>query len=190
VRESFSGRREYAVTWNAVIANGSNPLLYQFNWRPTSTQTWTTGQAYSSAPTWTWTPTATGTYVVQAWAKDTTFPGQYETYITTGTLTVSAGTVGSVSLTISENFPLTTQTPITFTAGATGGTAPLLYLFQVWDAQTSTWTVMQTYSASRTWVWTPPRAGYGAYNVQVLVKSTGAPSWEAYTQTGYVSVLP
>jgi hypothetical protein len=48
----------------------------------------------------------------------------------------------------------------------------------------------QASSAARTRVWTPPRAAYGAYPVLVWVKCTGAPSWEAPTQTGFLSVTP
>jgi hypothetical protein len=81
--------------------------------------------------------------------------------------------------------------PITFTATATAGTALLEYRFALYDATTATWTVLQAYSPNRTVTWTPTRAGYGAYWVQVWVRAQGsAASYEAWLNTSIFSVTP
>lgn len=80
--------------------------------------------------------------------------------------------------------------PITWTAQATGGTAPLQYRFYLYNNETSTWTIVQDWSASRQYTWTPGAADFGLHVLQVWVKSTGAPDWEAWTGTGFFVIVP
>ena len=57
------------VTWTAAAAGGSTPLEYRFLYYRASLGTWVEGQAYGPSATWTWTPPAADTYVVQVWVR-------------------------------------------------------------------------------------------------------------------------
>jgi hypothetical protein len=81
--------------------------------------------------------------------------------------------------------------PITWTAQASGGTAPLLYRFLRYDLQTQTWVEVQGWSASRTYTWTPSASDFGTHVLEVWVKSTGSPNeWDAWTGTPYFVIVP
>ncbi|MGE3956608.1 MAG: G8 domain-containing protein [Vicinamibacterales bacterium] len=61
---------------------------------------------------------------------------------------------------------------VTFSASVSGGTGPYTYQFYVYDGKA--WTVGQSWSASSTWTWCPPKGG--AYKVQVWVRNAGSSS--------------
>ena len=87
--------------------------------------------------------------------------------------------------------PVTAGMPITWTATATGGTAPLQYQFWLYDGQTATWTMVRDYSAVRTWTWTPGATDFGQVALQVWVRNTGsAAAYDAYAASGYFTVTP
>ena len=64
-----------------------------------------------------------------------------------------------VSLTSNVALPATAGTTITWTAGATGGTAPLEYQF--WRQDSGTWIMVQDYSAMNSYTWITTAAGHG-----------------------------
>ena len=178
------------VTWKAVAAGGTAPIEYEFWLFQQSTATWTLVQTYGSSSTWTWTaPSTSDTYQVQVWVRDQGFPGQYESWMN-GVATVGSGAVGTVALTSNQVAPITPGVPITWTAQASGGTAPLLYRFWLYDLDTATWTIVQDWSAARTYTWTPAAGDFGTRALQVWVKSTGAPDWQAYAGTGFFVIVP
>lgn len=108
-----------------------------------------------------------------------------------GPLLVTSGAVGTVALTSNQVAPITPGVPITVTAQASGGTAPLLYRFILYDLDTATWTIVQEWSAARAYTWTPAAGDAGTRSLQVWVKSTGsAAEWEAWVGTGYFVILP
>lgn len=55
------------ITFTAS-ATGIQPVVYQF-WVKTSAGQWVSSGAYSSSPTWTWTPPAAGAYTAFVYAK-------------------------------------------------------------------------------------------------------------------------
>jgi hypothetical protein len=86
---------------------------------------------------------------------------------------------------------VTVGTPITWTASATGGAAPLLYQFWLYDATLGTWTMLRDWSAARTWTWTPAPASYGTHMVAVWIKATGSPNaYDTAAWSGYFTVTP
>ncbi|HEX7086831.1 MAG TPA: Calx-beta domain-containing protein [Vicinamibacterales bacterium] len=177
------------VTWTFQCASGTPPPYFQFLFRPTSTSTWTIGQAYSTSNTWTWTPTTPDTYAIQVWGKESYFPGQYQTLKNGPTVTVAPGPVSSVGLTASQPVPLTAGQTITWTASATGGNAPLEYRYWLYDSNAGTWTVVRDYSPERSWTWTP--ATYGQYALQVWVRPQGSTAdYESYAAFGFFTVTP
>jgi hypothetical protein len=178
------------VTWTAVAAGGSG-IQYEFWLYRQSTATWTVGHAYGTASTWTWTaPSTSDTYQVQVWVKDQGFPGDYQSWRNSAAVSVASGAVGTVSLTSNQVAPITPGVPITWTAQASGGTAPLVYRFWLYDFDTATWTIVQDWSATRTYTWTPARGDVGTRAMQVWVKSSSAPDWQAYAGTGYFVIVP
>lgn len=65
---------------------------------------------------------------------------------------------------------------VTFTATATGGSAPYSYQFWVYDG--TAWSVGQDWGASNVWSWCAPRGG--SYTVQVWVKNAGSTAMNAW----------
>ena len=57
------------VTWSATAVYGTGPYTFQF-WVFDGAQ-WSLGQDWSPSSTWTWTPSAPGTYSFQVWARNT-----------------------------------------------------------------------------------------------------------------------
>jgi hypothetical protein len=67
-------------------------------------------------------------------------------------------------------FPAVWNTPITFTAGATGGPGPLQFKFVTYNS-VSGWAVGQDYTTSNKFMWYPPQ---GQNAVQVWVRAAGS----------------
>jgi N-acetylmuramoyl-L-alanine amidase len=66
--------------------------------------------------------------------------------------------------------PRPAGTAITFTANASGGSAPLQYKWWVYDGN---WNVVSNWSTSNTFTWTPSTAS-GAYRIAVWVRNAGS----------------
>jgi hypothetical protein len=70
--------------------------------------------------------------------------------------------------------PVRVGTPVTFQAGASGGTGSYVYEFFLTGPSTGGVTTMKrTYSATSTWTWTPTAADVGSSTITVWVKSAG-----------------
>jgi hypothetical protein len=96
----------------------------------------------------------------------------------------AAGNAATKALTVTFSAPLTLTnltanltapqlvgTAITFTATAANGTAPYSYKWWVFDGVT--WSILQNWSASNTYTWTPTVAN-SAYRIGVWVRSAGS----------------
>src|SRR5439155_22209474 len=93
--------------------------------------------------------------------------------------------------------PITTDRPspqdvgttITFSAAATGGTAPYQYKWWLWNG--SAWNVVQDWSPSATFVWTPAVANPN-YQLIAWIRSAGdtADLFESYTQFAFAITAP
>jgi FtsP/CotA-like multicopper oxidase with cupredoxin domain len=83
---------------------------------------------------------------------------------------VSVGTPLSVTLTADHAAPQAPGTSITFAAAATGGVAPIQFKWFLYDG--STWTVLQEWSTTATFVWTPATAN-GLYSLQAWARNAG-----------------
>lgn len=92
------------------------------------------------------------------------------------------------SVNANVSFPSAVPTPITWTAVASGGSGPLLYRFLRNDA--GTWNVVQDYSSSTTFTWTPSYPEIGTHAIAVWVKtSASAALYDAYMVTPSFSVV-
>ncbi len=92
---------------------------------------------------------------------------------TTAIYTSQLETLSVSSLTANRTSPSTIGTAITWTATAVGGRWPLQYKFYRYKNGVG-WAMVQDYSTSRTYTWTPTEDDSGTYTVQVWVKSRGS----------------
>jgi hypothetical protein len=140
--------------------------------------TWTVVQNWTTSNTFAWTPTSSGTgYRVGVWIRNAgNTTDAYDNPSSNGSIpfSVSGGTTSGLvmtSLTANPASPKPVGTPVTFTAVATGGTAPYQYKWWLFDG--SSWTVVQNWTTSNTFAWTPTAPGTG-YRVGVWIRNAGS----------------
>ena len=93
----------------------------------------------------------------------------------------------SVRLSASTSTP-SVLLPVTWTAQATGADGPLQYQFWRFDAPDG-WRVVQDYSSSFTYTWTPAPADVGQHALQVWVRRPFVSlPYEAWASTGLFQV--
>src|SRR3981081_3822645 len=78
------------------------------------------------------------------------------------------------SLTASPALPQPSGVSITWTANTTGGTAPLQFQFWRLRSSTGVWSMVQNYSASNTFTWTPTASETGQYALKVWGRNAGS----------------
>src|SRR5439155_24067730 len=85
--------------------------------------------------------------------------------------------------------PATVGTSITFTATGSRGTAPYQFKWWLWNG--SAWNVIQDWSPSATFVWTPTVANPN-YQLIAWIRSAGdtADLFESYTQFAFAITAP
>jgi hypothetical protein len=176
------------VTWTALAKGGTTPLHYKFyGW--SASGGWSLLRDYGPSPTATWT-LGTGQHQLQVWVREEGSTADYQSWIGTGTFNVAATTPSVVSLTSNQTFPLPANTTITWTAVATGGSAPLQYQFWRYSYGSGTWQVVQAWSASSVYSWTPAPGDAGDYLLQVWVRSGGAGDWQAFGSFPQFTIQP
>ena len=88
---------------------------------------------------------------------------------------VSLTVVSQPVLTANRTFPTAAGAPITWTATATAGGASLLYQFWRNDPSVG-WHMVQDFSATNTYTWTPAVSDAGDHFLQAWVKAVGSPN--------------
>jgi hypothetical protein len=163
-------------------ATGCPNPVYQF-WILPPGGSWSVLQAYSSSATAPWNTAGqpTGTYLFDVYAKQSGSTAAWETHVSPNpTYTLqSAPPCTGVSLTSNVASPQQTGTTITFTATASGCSSPV---YQFWiQAPGGSWTMVQAYSSSNTYIWSTTGLAAGTYTLDVWVKQSGSTaSWEAH----------
>ena len=153
----------------ASAGGGSGSYEYRF-WLFTG-GVWTIVQDYTTAPTWTWTNPAVGSYQITVWARSVGSTAD-EAFGTAMSYTINPIPNPATGVTLSA-LPVDTQTagqPVVFTGTGSGGTGTYEYRF--WLNSGGVWTVVQDYSSSNQWTWTNPAAG--SYQVSVWARSAGS----------------
>ncbi len=169
-----------SVTWTVTAGGGVAPYTYQF-WVYNGAE-WRLGQDWSPSATWVWTPSTSGTYSFQVWARSAGSSARLDTFRSFGPFVVSQpAALTARTLAADRAGPMPARTPITWTALASGGTGPYTYQFWVWNG--AAWSIGQHWSSSPTWTWIP--AAPGTYVFQVWIRNAGsAASYDAYRSAG------
>jgi hypothetical protein len=178
------------IKWTVNATGGVAPLQYQFSVYRESVG-WTLAQDYSTSNTFAWTPPADGTYVVQALIRNAGSTNTYDAWTNSGYFTVGAnGVAQMVRVTADKPLPVSAGSTVTWTGVATGGTAgPLQYRFVRYNQSTGVWSVVQEYSSSNRFSWTPSPSERGSYLLQVWVRSAGSPAqYEGWISTSYFTI--
>ena len=149
------------ITWTAKATGGTGTLQYYFIVYKDGTKVKT--RAYSTANTFSYTPTEAGTYKAKVYVKDAA-----DTKVSKlGTaITVTAGAELTISSIKADKTSANVGETITWTATATGGTGTLQYYFIVYKDGTKVKT--RAYSTKKTFAYTPEEAG--VYKARVYVK--------------------
>jgi hypothetical protein len=175
-----------AVDWLAETADSAAATLeYQFWLFTAATGNWSVAKPYSSTNTFDWTPMLTGTYAIQAWARQRGSANPYDVWRGTDFLKVARGPVRVQAFTSDVALPAAPGTTIKWTAAASGGSGPLEYQF--WRHDAGGWMMVQDYGPSNTYTWANVPAG--KYAIQVWVRSTGSKEpYEGWMGTGFFMV--
>ena len=162
------------ITFTAGASGGTAPYEYRF-WLFDGSS-WSLVRDWSSLATWSWTPgSANASSRVAAHARCT---GCAWAGASSGeaVLAFPISTPGApptqTTLTPNKAAPQPPNTTITFTAGASGGTAPYEYRFWLFDG--SSWSLARDWGSAATWSWTPGAASPGA-KVAAHARCTGCP---------------
>ena len=168
------------VTWSANATYGAQPYTFQF-WVFDGAQ-WRLGQDWSPSSTWTWTPSAPGTYSFQVWVRNAGSSARLDAFRSFGPYVATGPPALSVqSLSADRAAPVPAGTPIIWTTLASGGTGP--YTYQFWVFNGTTWNIGQDWSVSPTWTWVP--AAPATYMFQAWVRNAGsAATYDAYRSAG------
>ena len=166
------------ITFTATATNGTAP--YSYKWWVFDGANWTILQTWSASNTYTWTPSvANSAFRVAVWVRSAgSTADAYDNPQSNGSIAfpvnpaAAAAPLTLTGLTANLPAPQPVGTAITFTATASGGTAPYQFKWFVFDGRT--WTVMQDWSSSNTWTWAPTSAAGNKTRVGVWVRSAGS----------------
>ena len=185
------------MIWTASASGGSGNYEYQF-WLYNGTS-WSIAKPYGATNdnTWTWNTTglATGTYLVEVWARSTGSTAAWEVYSTDTPYVLGVPAPATAVTLTPPPSPASPQSPgasVTWTASASGGSGN--YEYQFWLHNGTSWSIAKPYGATNdnTWTWNTTGLATGTYLVEVWARSTGSTAaWEVYsTDTPYVLGVP
>jgi Cysteine-rich secretory protein family len=177
----------------------ANPV-YQFWVLAPGAPSWALAQAYSTSNTYIWSTAgkAPGNYQVAAWVRDASSAGassnQFGTWDVFASRPYTVTTCTGLSLSSAPPSTATVGTSVTFMATANGCPNPNpVYQFWVLAPGASSWTLVQAYSTSNTFIWSTAGKAPGNYQVAVWVRdasSAGASSnqfgtWDVFGATQF-----
>jgi subtilisin family serine protease len=157
------------ITWTAVAAGGTAP--YQYQWLTYDGTTWAFSGTWTTSNTLAWTPMqASSAAAVAVWVRSAGNTANAAEKVASATFAIGTNGVTGVTLAANRVAPQARNTTITWTATATGGTAPYQYQWLTFDG--TTWVFSGTWTTSNTLSWTPTTASNSAA-VGVWVRSAG-----------------
>jgi hypothetical protein len=169
------------VTWRATAVGGIGPLQYQF-WLLEPGTGWRVLQEWSAQNVTTWTPATPGSYIVQVWGRSAGSSLPFEAWAGLGPFSVANGPLVVNAVSANHELPIVPGATATWRATTSGGDGtPLEFQFFRYSYQSLAWTMVQAYSASPEWTWTPTSLEVGGYHLQVWVRQQGSTvPWEAW----------
>ena len=180
------------VTWTAGASGGSGTYEYQI-WHHNGS--WSIVKDYNVAGnSWNWNTTGlpAGTYYALVYARNAGSTSDVEavafqpyTLATASTIPPATG----ATITPDPAGPQAPGTPVTWTAGASGGSGT--YEYQIWYHNGS-WSMVKDYNvAGNSWNWNTTALPAGTYHVLVYARSAGSTAdVEAVAITPYNLVTP
>jgi hypothetical protein len=173
------------VDWQAhTESSASTGVEYQFWLFDASSGNWSVAKPYGPENTFDWIPMLTGTYALQAWARQTGSPNAFDHRRGTDYLKVARAPVRVVTLTSNIALPAKAGATVKWTAAASGGTGPLEYQF--WRHDASGWMLVQDWGTSNSYTWVTVPGDAGTYAIQVWVRSSGSKApYESWMGTGF-----
>jgi hypothetical protein len=157
------------ITWTATATGGIAPL--QYGWLVFDGNTWSVGRDWGTSNTFAWMPTtANANYLVGVWVKSNGNVADAPEKDAAAAFPILHGGITAVTLAADKTAPQRAGTTITWTATATGGSAPLQCKWRVFDG--NTWSVARDWGTSNTFAWMPTTANAN-YVVSVWVRSNG-----------------
>ena len=161
------------VSFTAMGLGGSGSYEYKFFVKGPNDLTATLMQDYSTTDTFPWTtPSNLGTYLIGVQVRNAGSTQFFEAQKWIP-FNVAPPAASGATLISDTSSPQLAGVPVTFTAGASGGTGSYEYKFFVKGPNDSTATLMQDYSTTNTFPWTTP-ATPGTYQIGVQVRSAGS----------------
>ncbi len=159
------------ITFTATAMGGTG-VQYQFwLYNPACDPAWSQLQAYSVSPAYNWTPGMPGNYLLSVTAMDGVTGAEVNTTLW---YTITGIPLTGVKVQASPASPQMVETPITFTATATGGTN-VQYQFWLYNpAATPAWSLLQAYSPAAACPWTPNMPGNYLLSATALDGATGS----------------
>ena len=125
---------------------------------------WTVVQDFSSSSSYEWTPTQAGNYKIWVDVKDSmgTMKSKEISYV------VTEAALNLSKIKVDKASPQEVGTPVKITPEVSGGTGNLQYKYWIWfDGK---WTIVQDFSSSSSYEWTPTQAGN--YKIWVDIKDS------------------
>jgi hypothetical protein len=160
------------VTWTTQ-ASGGTTLEYRY-WLWDATNGWVS-RPYSPSNQFSWTPTSAdvGNHQVQVDVRNVGVdpPTTQQTPVFSVQAPPSAGPATVTALTSSTSQPRV-GVAMVWTPTVSGGTAPLLYRYEVY--RSGSWTIVQNWGPTSTLTWTPAQSGN--HRIRVRVRSNGVTS--------------
>ncbi|MEQ1759463.1 MAG: BACON domain-containing carbohydrate-binding protein [Vicinamibacterales bacterium] len=166
------------IRWAASAGGGGAP--YSFKWWIYDGTAWKVLRDWSTSMQYDWSPsTANSGYRIGVWVRsagksadvDEANEGAYFAIVQPmASVPGASGRVSAVTLVADKPTPQPSGATITWTAQATGGTAPLSYKWWLWDG--ATWSVLRDWGAAATYPWSPTLTS-SAYRIGVWAKSAG-----------------
>jgi hypothetical protein len=171
-----------SITFWANVTGGTAP--HQFKWWVFDGSSWSVLQTWTTNNVYTWTPTSSMPNArIAVWVRNAgSTIDAYDNAASNGSIAFPISGGGNqqppppAALTLtgfSANLaaPQAVGTSVTFTASASGGTAPYQYKWLLYDGSTTS--VLQNWTTSNTHTWTPSLAN-SAYRVTVWVRNSGS----------------
>ncbi len=182
---SFPSPAGQPVTWTAQIAGSAGPLEYRFVVLDHATATWSLLRDYGASNQASWVPARNGKYGLQVLARRVGSQAPYEMWAGSGEILIAPSPLAITALAADRTLPALVGTAVSWTARTSGGTTgPLEFKFVRYSARAMAWKVVQDYSTSRTYSWTPTWGEDGSYLLQVWARNGGSSaSYDAWLPT-------